>query len=149
MSDFYSVTPSVEGRIIVQNDLAMCFPALMPVVPGHLLIAPIRPVSAFEDMTESEVLAVFSLMKKIKKALVSVFNADGFNHAWNQSKVAGQSVNHFHLHVLPRKAGDTGITKYEPRDFLYRSMPVEDRPQSANEELTEITKLVQEALRAV
>lgn len=33
---------------------------------------------------------------------------------------AGQTVPHFHLHVVPRKSGDSGILQYEPRVFLYR-----------------------------
>jgi bis(5'-adenosyl)-triphosphatase len=146
MADFYTLKPGVEGRIIVQNEHAMCFPALMPIVPGHVLISPLRPVKYFEDMTDEEQHAVFDLLKIIKEALKAAFQAEGFNHAWNQEKIAGQSVNHFHLHVLPRKAGDTGITTYEPRDFLYRSIRVEDRPASSEQEIAEVVQLIREAL---
>jgi bis(5'-adenosyl)-triphosphatase len=146
MTDFYTIKPSVEKRIIVQNEHAMCFPALMPIVPGHVLISPLRPVKYFEDMTTEEQAAVFDLLKTIKEALKVVFQAQGFNHAWNQEKIAGQSVDHFHLHVLPRKAGDTGITLYEPRDFLYRSVRVEDRPASPEQEIAEVTQLIRDAL---
>jgi len=52
----------------------------------------------------------------LKKALV----AEGFNFAWNEGAVAGQTVPHFNLHIVPRTTGDSGIWEYEPREFLYR-----------------------------
>jgi diadenosine tetraphosphate (Ap4A) HIT family hydrolase len=54
--------------------------------------------------------------------------------------MAGQSVAHFHLHVIPRTKGDTGIYQYEPRQFLYR--PTTERPQSPEEELKQITNII-------
>lgn len=146
MSNFYTIHPSVAGRIIAQNEHAMCFPALMPIVPGHVLISPVRPVKYFEDMTSMEREALFSLLSTIKGALKIAFKAEGFNHAWNQEKIAGQSVDHFHLHVLPRKSGDTGILNYEPRDFLYRSTRIEDRPISQEQEIAQVVQLIQQAL---
>lgn len=56
--------------------------------------------------------------------------AEGFNFAWNEGKDYGQSVPHFHLHVVPRSPGDEGITEYEPRKFLYRPGSREDSPET-------------------
>jgi diadenosine tetraphosphate (Ap4A) HIT family hydrolase len=146
MSDFYTITPAIDGRIIAKNEHAMCFLALMPIVPGHVLIAPLRPVKLFSDMNAEETKAIFELMGNVKEALKVAFGARGFNHAWNEESIAGQTVDHFHLHVLPRKAGDSGITTYEPRDFLYRNMPVEDRPASPQEEMDEVVLLIRNAM---
>jgi len=63
----------------------------------------------------------FDLRSKLGKAMTKVFEAEGFNYAWNEGEVAGQFVPHLHLHMLPRKKGDKGIYKYEPRKFLYRT----------------------------
>lgn len=146
MNNFFTVRPSVEGRIIIKNEYAMCFPALMPIVPGHVLIAPVRPVKYFNDMTDQEKFSIFELMEEVKDALKIVFEACGFNHAWNEENIAGQSVDHFHLHVLPRKPGDSGIKEYEPRDFLYRSKRVEDRPASSEEEIAEVIDSIRQAM---
>lgn len=70
-------------------------------------------------------------------------NAEGFNFAWNMGEEAGQSVPHFHLHVVPRKPGDTGILEYEPRKFLYRPG---SRAVSPEEELQALARLVRNFL---
>jgi histidine triad (HIT) family protein len=139
----YCEIPEIRERAIVRNELAWAFPTNIPVVPGHVLIAPVRCVALFEDLTEDEKKAIFSLRDQLKVALTKVFQAEGFNYAWNEGKLAGQSVPHFHLHILPRKDGDAGITEYEPRKFLYRPGSREETPES---ELRAVSKLIQKEL---
>ena len=118
----YCTNAEVKAREIIRNEYSWAFPTNIPIVPGHILISPIRCVAKFEDLTKEEISAIFDLLNKIKKSLVKAFNAEGFNYAWNEGKLAGQSIPHFHLHVLPRKTGDTGILEYEPRKFIYRTV---------------------------
>ncbi len=139
----YCEIPAIQQRAIIKNDLVWAFPTNIPIVPGHILIAPVRCVAKFEELTPEEVAAVFDLLSKLKKALVKVFGAEGFNYAWNEGKLAGQSVPHFHLHVLPRKSGDTGIVEYEPRKFLYRPGEREESPEV---ELQKIATLIKKEL---
>ena len=80
--------------------------------------------------------------RTLRVALIDAFDAEGFHYAWNEGAVAGQSVPHFHLHVIPRRAGDEGITEYEPRKFLYRPG---SREVSPAEELNAVAKLVRES----
>jgi len=110
----------IRGREIQRTDLAWAFPTNIPIVPGHILICPIRCVKTFESLTGAEIKAIFDLLAVIKAALVREFGAEGFNCAWNEGAVAGQTVPHLHLHVVPRQKGDAGIYHYEPREFLYR-----------------------------
>lgn len=126
----------LKGRVITENELALAFHALQAIVPGHTLIIPKRCVAKFEDLTEDEQKAIFSLMSTVKAALKKTFHAEGFNHAWNEELIAGQTVPHFHLHVLPRKKGDSGIYEYEPRQFLYRPGSRDDSSRDDLEELT-------------
>ncbi len=136
----YCTIPEIKKRTIIENKYAWAFPTNIPIVPGHILISPKRCVAKFEDMKEVEVEAVFNLLRKLKTALTKTFKSEGFNIAWNEGEFAGQSVPHFHLHVLPRKSGDTGITKYEPRKFLYRPGSREKTPEK---ELLSISRLIQ------
>jgi diadenosine tetraphosphate (Ap4A) HIT family hydrolase len=131
--------PGVQERLIIKNGLAKAFPTNIPIVPGHVLIVPIRHVALFEDMTEEEQDAIFSLRSLLKTALVKTFGAEGFHYAWNEGETAGQSVPHFHLHMVPRKKGDEGITEYEPRKFLYRPGSREKTPET---ELADIAKSI-------
>ena len=139
----YCTLPEIKAREIVGNELAWVFPTNIPIVPGHVLIAPRRCVAKMEDMTSAEREAIEALRVKMTSVLVKTFGATGFNFAWNEGKLAGQSVPHFHLHVLPRKEGDTGITEYEPRKFLYRPGEREATPEA---ELLAVVALIKKAL---
>ncbi len=110
----------IKERIFTESEFAMAFPTNIPITIGHSLIIPKRCVAKIEDLKKEELLDIFALAEKVKAALKRSFGAEGFNVAYNEGKVAGQSVPHFHLHIVPRKEGDSGIYEYEPRKFLYR-----------------------------
>lgn len=131
-------------REILRTDLVWAFPTHTPIVPGHTLIVPVRCVATFEELTEEERKAIFDAMIKVKHALKKSFGAEGFNHAWNENKVGGQSVAHFHLHVLPRTSEDEVKYSYEPREFLYRS--TSKRDILPEQELKEVAELIKENL---
>jgi diadenosine tetraphosphate (Ap4A) HIT family hydrolase len=139
---FYT-NPGVKEREIIRNEYAWAFPTNIPIVPGHILICPIRCVADFNDLTKEEVSAIFDLQKILKASLQKAFNAEGFNYAWNEKEVGGQVVPHFHLHMLPRKEGDAGITEYDPRKFLYRPG---SREQSPEQELINVVEEIKKFL---
>jgi histidine triad (HIT) family protein len=122
--------PAIREREVVRNDLAWAFPTNIPIVPGHLLILPIRHVATVDELTTEELQAIFDLRAQLKVALTKAFMAEGFNYAWNEGKLAGQSVPHVHFHIVPRKEADAGIVEYEPRKFLYRPGGREDSPEA-------------------
>ena len=134
---------SIKERLITENELAKAFPTSQPIVPGHTLIISKRCVPKFEDLTTKEKDAIFDLIKKIKMALTKTFNCTEFNHAWNEGSTAGQTVPHFHLHIIPRKEDDNGIHKYEPRKFLYRPS---SRNNSPEEELKNVAQEIKKNL---
>ena len=139
----YCTLPEIQARTIFRDDLAWAFLTNIPITPGHALVCPVRHVQKFEDLTRKEKDAIFEITAEVKNALKKVFGAEGFHHAWNEEKVAGQSVPHFHLHVVPRKRGDEGITEYEPRKFLYRPGSREATPEA---ELQSITREIKEKI---
>lgn len=130
MNCVYCDSREIKARMIAENEYAWAFPTNIPITPGHALVVPKRHAAAFADLSPAELAGVFSLAKRIELALVQAFGAEGFNCAFNQGEVAGQSIPHFHLHLVPRRAGDTGITKYEPREFLYRPGSREATPEA-------------------
>lgn len=139
----YCTLPDIKAREIVGNDLAWVFPTNIPITPGHVLVVPRRCVARLEDLTQDEREAIEALRVRMVGALKKACGATAFNFAWNDGKLAGQSVPHFHLHVVPRTEGDTGILEYEPRKFLYRPG---ERATSPEEELNRIAQIIRAAL---
>ena len=121
----------------------MAFPTNIPIVPGHALICPVRCVATIEELDEEELAAILQLRLSLKEALTSAFGAEGFHYAWNENDVAGQSVPHLHLHVIPRKKADAGITEYESRKFLYRPG---SRTTAPEKELQEVAAQIKKEL---
>jgi histidine triad (HIT) family protein len=117
----YCENPDIKAREIIGNDLAWAFPTNIPITPGHTLIAPRRCVKTLGELTSEERLAILELAEKIMTVLRKLYGAEGFNCVWNQEKLAGQSIPHFHLHIIGRKEGDTGLLGYDPRSMLYRT----------------------------
>jgi len=125
----FTTLPEIADRTFDKNDLAFAFLTKQPITLGHSLIAPKRVVDKFSDLTNEERLAILELAERVRLKLEAVFNAKGFNYAWNEGKAYGQSVPHFHLHIVPRNEHDNGISEYEPRQFLYRPGSREDSPE--------------------
>ena len=96
-----------ESRIISQNDLVIAFFDGFPVNPGHTLIIPRRHVANYFDLTYQEKNALWAMADYCKTIIDSRFSPDGYNIGINIGAVAGQSVHHVHLHLIPRYTGDT------------------------------------------
>ena len=139
----YCSLPVIKAREILGSALAWAFPTNIPITPGHTLIAPRRCVRTLAELTREERLEILEMGDKIMNALRKTLGAEGFNCVWNEGKLAGQSVPHFHLHIIPRKEGDTGLLGYDPRSMLYRTG---DREPTAEEELLKIRDRIKLAL---
>ena len=81
-----------------------------PYSSGHLMVAPYRHVGEFGDLADEEALEIHRLAERGLGALASVYRPHGFNLGWNLGRIAGAGVvDHVHLHVVPRWAGDTNF----------------------------------------
>jgi diadenosine tetraphosphate (Ap4A) HIT family hydrolase len=119
---------TVGLRALWQNEDAYAFLSNAPIVPGHTLIVPSRCVRSVDELESHELKAIFELRGALKPVLESVLKAEGFNYAWNEGSVAGQTVPHLHLHMVPRKTGDAGVLGYDPRQMFYRPGPRDSLP---------------------
>jgi diadenosine tetraphosphate (Ap4A) HIT family hydrolase len=115
--------PQVKARTILENDIAWVFPSYLPIAPAHLLVCPKRCVPTYEDLRTEEREAMFELMTKVKPALRQAYGAEGFNYAWNEGKIADQSVPHIHIHLLSRVAGDKEKLGFDPKATFYENEP--------------------------
>jgi diadenosine tetraphosphate (Ap4A) HIT family hydrolase len=139
----FTTLPEIKERSVAENETAWAFLTNIPITPGHTLVSPKRVVETVEELTETELIDIFALAAIVKNGLRKVYGAEGFNCAWNEGKQYGQSVPHFHLHVVPRTPGDDGITEYDPRKFLYRPGSRENSPEA---ELAAVAKELKDGI---
>ena len=100
-----------EGALVVRRG-ASAFVLLnkFPYSSGHLMVAPLRHVGEFEQLRDAEVLEIHRLASAGLGALARVYAPQGYNAGWNLGRIAGAGVvDHVHLHVVPRWAGDTNF----------------------------------------
>tara|TARA_B100000965_G_scaffold342656_1_gene311967 strand:- start:56 stop:457 length:402 start_codon:yes stop_codon:yes gene_type:complete len=93
--------------IIFENNYAKASFDTYPVSKFHSLIFPKRHISNFFELSDEEVLACNKLIKKIQEKVQKEDKTiKGFNIGSNSGKVAGQSIMHCHIHLIPRREGD-------------------------------------------
>jgi len=81
-----------------------------PYSSGHFMVAPTRHVADFGELDQEEVLELHRLAAAGMGALAETYAPQGYNVGWNLGRVAGAGVvDHVHLHVVPRWAGDTNF----------------------------------------
>jgi ATP adenylyltransferase len=99
-----------EGLVVKRGDLAFVLLNRFPYASGHLMIAPYRHEGEFGELTSEEAVEVHRLASAGLGALAETMRPQGFNLGWNLGRIAGAGVvDHVHLHVVPRWAGDTNF----------------------------------------
>jgi len=96
-----------DGRDLTgSTGAAVAFADQFPVSDRHTLIVPRRHVSRLEELEATEWLDLFALVRRIALALTAVAGVDGVNVGFNSGTAAGQTVEHAHVHAIPRRTGD-------------------------------------------
>lgn len=98
--------PDSDRELIVESATAYAMFDKFPVNDGHALIIPKRHCADYFELTFKEQSACIFMLNKVKEILVKQFNPDGFNVGINVGNIAGQTVNHVHIHLIPRYNGD-------------------------------------------
>jgi ATP adenylyltransferase len=99
---------SQESKAGLKNSLAIAFEDKYPVTEGHMLVSPLRHTPSFFDLASSEQKACFLLLGYAKKKIMHKDSTvTGFNIGVNDGMDAGQTVMHCHIHLIPRRKGDT------------------------------------------
>jgi diadenosine tetraphosphate (Ap4A) HIT family hydrolase len=104
--------------IVDQNDLAFAVRDIAPVNPGHTLLIPKRHVWSYFDLTDEETLALMALMRRTKQTLDAEFKPDDYNIGVNDGPLAGQTVPHVHIHVMPRYRNDVDDIRGGVRNII-------------------------------
>lgn len=108
-----------EDRLFAQDQLAIALWDGYPISPGHALIIPRRHIASWFDATEAEQFALLGLINSAKAIVDQRHQPDGYNIGINIGAVAGQTVFHLHIHLIPRFVGDVD----EPRGGVRHVIP--------------------------
>jgi ATP adenylyltransferase len=102
--------PDDEGLVVRRGEHAFVLLNKFPYASGHLMVAPFRHGGDFGELATDEVLEIHRLAEQGIGALASLYEPQGYNLGWNLGRIAGAGVvDHVHLHVVPRWAGDTNF----------------------------------------
>ena len=91
-----------EAAIIYEDDVAVAFGSLYAIQPGHVLVVPRTHAQDLFDLPKVVGEHILPLAARVGGALKSLLKADGLTLLQNNGKASGQSVFHFHLHLIPR-----------------------------------------------
>ncbi len=121
----------IPTNSIYEDDLFKVILDAGPATKGHALILPKEHYADIYEMPEELAGKAFILAKKLATRNAEILKADGFNIIQNNGETAGQTVFHFHLHLIPRFKGDSQHIGWKPG-------------KPSGEELKETAKLLSE-----
>jgi diadenosine tetraphosphate (Ap4A) HIT family hydrolase len=93
------------GPLII-GEYCVSFLDQFPVSDGHCLVVPKRHVKTIDELSDSELKDLYAVLKQTKDWIIENHNPPGFNIGINEGEVAGQTVEHLHVHIIPRYEGD-------------------------------------------
>ncbi|XP_056316550.1 bis(5'-adenosyl)-triphosphatase [Danio aesculapii] len=111
-----------SSAVFLKTELSFALVNRKPVVPGHVLVCPLRVVERFRDLRPDEVTDLFMTTQRVSSQIEKHFQASSLTICVQDGHEAGQTVKHVHVHVLPRKAGD-----FEKNDSIYDELQKHDR----------------------
>jgi diadenosine tetraphosphate (Ap4A) HIT family hydrolase len=92
--------------ILTSTNMGVAFPDAYPLSPGHALVVPRRHVADLFELSSYEFEAIWHLVREVRGLIAEERKPAGFNVGVNIGEAAGQTVQHAHIHVIPRYAGD-------------------------------------------
>lgn len=106
-----AAAPEEEQSLVVRSGrAALVLLNRFPYASGHLMVAPLRHVGDLLELSDDEALEIHRLAGQGMAALAETFRPQGYNLGWNLGRIAGAGlVDHVHMHVVPRWAGDTNF----------------------------------------
>lgn len=104
----------VEGEMphypVYEDEGSLAFLDVFPLSKGHTVVVPKKHAEFLLDVADGELGGLFIAVKKAMARIEEVLHPEGFNIGVNHGEVAGQTVPHVHIHIIPRWEGDGGAS---------------------------------------
>ena len=118
------VAGQIPSTRVFEDELTLAFMDIGQVNPGHVLVTVKKHAPYLHELDEAQAAAVARSCVRISKAIQNAFKPEGLSIYQANGKAAGQTVFHYHVHLLPRHAGDG----------MELSWPVKNPPRGRLEE---------------
>ncbi|QXV56753.1 HIT family protein [Amycolatopsis sp. TNS106] len=105
--------------ILVQGDEIYVRWDNFPAAKGHVELVPKRHVESYFALTASEHAEVHTLIKRARDEIEQRFQPDGYTIGVNEGQAAGRTIDHLHIHLIPRYEGDVA----DPRGGVRHVLP--------------------------
>jgi diadenosine tetraphosphate (Ap4A) HIT family hydrolase len=112
-----------QSRIVGHCESALAIRDAFPVTDGHTLVVPRVHVKSIFDLNGQDQAAIWAFVAEIREALVREFGVTSFTVGVNDGESAGQTVEHAHIHLIPRRKGDVA----DPRGGVRHVIPPKAR----------------------
>jgi len=116
------VAGQIPATKVYEDEATLAFMDIGHVNPGHVLVALKAHVDNVYGLEDGQAGAVFQTVARVARAIRAAFTPEGLSVYQANGKAAGQTVFHFHVHLVPRHDGDgmalTWPVKNPPRDVL-------------------------------
>lgn len=96
------INKEIPGKIVYEDDVCMAFLDLSQATYGHTLVIPKKHYANILEVDDETLAHVMKVVKNLANQIVEKLDAKGVNVLTNTNEVAGQTVHHFHVHILPR-----------------------------------------------
>lgn len=107
----------IPSRTIYEDEDFRVIMDLAPATKGHSLILPKEHYKNVYELADDTAAKVLPLAKKMAVLMTEKLGADGFNIVQNNNEVAGQTVFHFHVHLIPRYNDDNQSLVMKPQEM--------------------------------
>lgn len=100
------VSKNIPADIVYEDEHTLAFLDINPVNPGHTLVVPKTHAESLFEISAESWAAVAETARRIAPAVLRATGATGMNVHMNNKRIAGQLVDHVHLHLIPRHETD-------------------------------------------
>ena len=107
------VNGDIPSNTIYENSEFKVIMDISPATKGHVLVLPKEHFKDIYDIDAETAGKLFQLAAAVARALKEVLHCDGLNIIQNNGEIAGQTVFHFHMHLIPRYEGDDVTVKWK------------------------------------
>ena len=121
----------IPSKTLYEDEQFRVILDLGPATKGHALILPKDHAANLYELPEETAAAVMKLSKKMALKMRDKLHCDGLNLVQNNGETAGQTVPHFHLHLIPRYKGDGQNINWVP------GKPSQEELEAVRKEITE------------